>query len=83
MLPAVTHIVIAHHQRADQTGTLSAGNGQLEPPKSDVAARASFLQWTISAETGLTVGLMDVFWHTMQFPEEQRKPQVAERGREL
>ena len=61
----------------------SAGNGQLEPPKSDAAARAAFLQWTISAEPGLTVGLMDVFWHTMQFPEEQRKPQIAERGREL
>ena len=62
---------------------LSAGNGKLEPPKSDAAARAAFLQWTVSAETGLTVGLMDVFWHTMQFPEEQRKPQIAERGREL
>jgi hypothetical protein len=84
MPPAVTHIVIIiHHQHADQTRSLSAGNGQLEPPKSDAAARAAFLQWTISAEPGLTVGLMDVFWHTMQFPEEQRKPQIAERGREL
>ena len=59
-----------------------AGNGKLEPPKSDAAARAAFLQWTISAEPGLTAGLSDVFWHTMQFPEEKRKPQVAERGKE-
>jgi hypothetical protein len=60
-----------------------AGEGKLEPPKSDAAARAAFLQWTIAAETGLTVGLMDVFWHTMQFPEEKRKPQIAERGKDL
>ena len=61
----------------------SEGNGKLEPPKTDAAARAAFLQWTVSAETGLTVGLMDVFWHTMQFAKEKRKPQIAERGREL
>jgi hypothetical protein len=61
---------------------LFAGNGKLEPSKSDAAARAAFLQWTVSAEPGLTAGLSDVFWHTMQFPEEKRKPQVAERGKE-
>lgn len=58
------------------------GNGKLEPPRSDAAARADFLQWTVSAETGLTAGIADFFWHTMQFPEEKRKPQVAERGKE-
>jgi hypothetical protein len=62
---------------------LFAGNGKLEPPKSDAAARADFLQWTIVAETGLTAGLADLFWHTIQFPEEKRKPQVAERGKDL
>jgi glutathione S-transferase len=59
------------------------GNGKLEPPKSDAAARADFLQWTIVAETGLTAGLADLFWHTIQFPEEKRKPQVAERGKDF
>jgi hypothetical protein len=62
---------------------MSAGNGKLEPPKSDAAARAAFLQWTIMAEAGLTAGLADYFWHTMQFPEDKRMPQVAERGKDL
>ena len=70
-------------QQGEQHGVpLLTGNGKLEPPKSDAAARADFLQWTISAEPGLTAGIADFFWHTMQFPEEKRKPQVAERGKE-
>lgn len=57
------------------------GNGKLEPPKSDAKARAAFLNYMVMSETELTAGLADYFWHTHQFPEDQRKPQIAERGK--
>lgn len=61
--------------------SFSTGNGRLEPPKTDPKARATFLSYMVMSETELTAGLADYFWHTKQFPEEKRKPQIAERGK--
>lgn len=59
----------------------STGNGKLEPPKSDAKARASYLSYMLISETELTAGVTDYFWHAIQNPEDQRKPQIAERGK--
>ena len=58
------------------------GNGRLQPPKEDAAARAKFYQYIFMAETELTTPLAAFFWHTIQHPEPKRKPQVAELGLE-
>ncbi len=59
-----------------------AGNGRLEPSRSDAVARGQFLQFIFMAETELTSHLERYYWHTFQLPEDKRLPQVAQIGKD-
>lgn len=44
--------------------------------------RATYYQWSVFSCAELDPALFDVMKHTMHFPQEQRVPEIAQRGRE-
>lgn len=44
--------------------------------------RAAYYQWSVFSCSELDPALFDVMKHTMHLPEEQRVPEIAQRGRE-
>ena len=51
-------------------------------PVSGTPRRAEYYQWSIFSCCELDPNLFDVMKHTMHLPEEQRVPEIAQRGRE-
>ncbi len=45
--------------------------------------RAAYYQWSVFSCSELDPALFDVMKHTMHLPDEQRVPEIAQRGREL
>ena len=44
--------------------------------------RAEYYQWSVFSSSELDPNLFDVMKHAMHFPEDQRVPEIAQRGRE-
>ena len=51
-------------------------------PGAGTPERANYYQWSVFACSELDPNLFDVMKHTMHLPEEQRVPEIAQRGRE-
>ena len=52
-------------------------------PSTGTAERAAYYQWSVFSCSELDPVLFDVMKHTMHLPDEQRVPEIAERGREM
>ena len=51
-------------------------------PAPGAPERAAYYQWSVFACSELDPALSDVMQHTMHFPDDQRVPEIAQRGRE-